>query len=369
VHTLEIPVKQSGKKARILLACKESVRGGGMEKHIIQIARYLSKDYQLSFLMTDGYVESDMPDLGRIYRFPGRGRLLFFPLDLCYLVYVLLRERIDILHAHQRYPAFLGSLVSPMLRRKLLVTVHNAFPDKAGFSLWGDHMIAVSHGVELWLIDSCHQDRERITVVHNGIAPPRSWAAAELDSLRDEFSIPRNSLVLFSVGRLSEQKNHASMLRILSKINCQDWIFLLAGEGEMRQELEDQAIQLGIENKVKFLGFRQDVDGLMQLADIFIMTSAWEGLPYVLVEAMASGLPAIVTNVGGVAEAVIDGDNGIVVDAGNEEIFTKKLELLIGNAQLRHDMSAAGKVRFREQFLDQAMFDSIEREYSRLLNV
>ncbi|OYV30117.1 MAG: group 1 glycosyl transferase, partial [Thiomonas sp. 20-64-5] len=140
------------------------------------------------------------------------------------------------------------------------------------------------------------------------------------------------------VGRLHEQKAHGDLFRALAllpqarsgKLTC-----LVVGTGDLLAPLTQQVKELGLENGVIFTGMRKDVPRLVAALDVFVMSSHWEGLPIALLEAMASSKAVLCTRVGGIPDVVIDGENGLLVDAGDVPRFAQQLGSLLEDATLR----------------------------------
>lgn len=121
----------------------------------------------------------------------------------------------------------------------------------------------------------------------------------DIKQKKTELGIPENTPVLLSVGELIKRKNHETVLKALSQIKDKNFIYLICGRGVLKEHLQNLTKQLGLESKVKFLGFRKDIAEICKTADLFIFPSYQEGLPVALMEAMAAGLPVIVSNVRG----------------------------------------------------------------------
>ena len=130
----------------------------------------------------------------------------------------------------------------------------------------------------------------------------------DIHQKKKELSIPENMPVLLSVGELIKRKNHETVLKVLSKIKDNNFVYLICGRGELMEYLQNLTKQLGLESKVKFLGFRKDVDEICKISDLFIFPSYQEGLPVALMEAMAAGLSVIASNVRGNRD-LIDKEN------------------------------------------------------------
>lgn len=130
----------------------------------------------------------------------------------------------------------------------------------------------------------------------------------DIQQKKAELGIPENIPVLLSVGELIKRKNHETVLKELSQIKDRNFIYLICGRGILKEHLQNLTTQLGLENKVKFLGFRKDITEICKTADLFIFPSYQEGLPVALMEAMAAGLPVIASNVRGNRD-LIDKEN------------------------------------------------------------
>ena len=130
----------------------------------------------------------------------------------------------------------------------------------------------------------------------------------DIHQKKKELSIPENMPVLLSVGELIKRKNHETVLKVLSKIKDNNFVYLICGRGVLMEYLQNLTKQLGLESKVKFLGFRKDVDEICKISDLFIFPSYQEGLPVALMEAMAAGLSVIASNVRGNRD-LIDKEN------------------------------------------------------------
>ena len=136
----------------------------------------------------------------------------------------------------------------------------------------------------------------RVIILHNAIEPEKfSFSQANRHRLRAELSIPDNAIVVGHVGRFVEPKNHALLLRIFAEFyrHRQNSVLLLAGDGPLRQSIEQQASLLNIRKYIRFLGVRTDIPKILSAMDLFLLPSRYEGLGIVAIEAQANGLPCI----------------------------------------------------------------------------
>jgi len=164
----------------------------------------------------------------------------------------------------------------------------------------------------------------RINVIRNGVPHHAALSPGARDRIRTELGVHgRQPLVLF-VGRLYRQKNPLLFLHMARKIldsgmSCR---FGIVGEGPLRSKIESTTSSLGLDNAIVLTGLRHDVPALLAAADLLVLTSDWEGMPNVILEAMSVGTPAVATDVGGVREIISDGVNGYVVPPRNVERLT-----------------------------------------------
>jgi glycosyltransferase involved in cell wall biosynthesis len=145
-------------------------------------------------------------------------------------------------------------------------------------------------------------------------------------------------------------------------------ILLIAGDGPLRETMENMAQELGAEKYVKFLGIRRDIPQLMNAADAYVMSSAWEGMPNVLLEASATGLPIVATDVGGNREVVLDGITGFLVPPRNPEALAEAvLRMMDLPEEKRREMGKAARKHVEDNFSLDRVVDMWEALYKELL--
>lgn len=160
----------------------------------------------------------------------------------------------------------------------------------------------------------------------------------EIQGNRKEFlyslSIPNDSLLLLSVGEINDNKNHKIVIKILSSLPsyCH---YIICGKGEKENELKSLCKELNISDRVHFLGFRTDIIYIMKSSDIFVFPSKREGLGLVGIEAMASGLPVIGSNIRGITDYSIDGETGFLFNPNDEDKLLQIILDLVKNTELR----------------------------------
>jgi glycosyltransferase involved in cell wall biosynthesis len=203
-------------------------------------------------------------------------------------------------------------------------------------------VVVNSQDVARYVVARYRAPREQIRLIYNAI-----------DTRRFRPSPAHDTIVggtILSVGRLVEQKDHSLFLiaaaRLASEMPAVR--FMIVGDGPLRPQLETQAQQLGIKERVCFAGECPDVQNVMQGARLFWLTSRWEGMPNVVLEAMASGLPVIATDVGGTRELIRPGIDGFVVAVGDPHPFVHHSRALLAQPEMRQQFAVAARARAEE---------------------
>lgn len=236
----------------------------------------------------------------------------------------------DIVHCHLYYAAIFSLFVK---NTKVVYTHHNI---RLGAKAIIYKLLDMKVSRYIGICQACKEllegvSRKKVVRIDNGVTPTRIQKR-----VRENDGKSGGVVKLINVGRLSDQKNLALLISSLAKLASDRYQLKIAGEGPLRESLEQLAIDKGVSANIEFLGNVSNVDELLYEADVFVMSSAWEGLPIAQIEATLSGLPVIVTNVGGCAEIVHKACNGIVVDELNEESYAQALNKMITNDSLHH---------------------------------
>lgn len=166
---------------------------------------------------------------------------------------------------------------------------------------------------------------------------------------------------------MAEQKGITYLLQAMPQVlvSYPDVTLVIVGDGEIKAELQKETIRLGIEQNVHFLGTRLDIPELLRLFNIYVLPSIWEGMPLVLLEAMAAGCPVIATNVGGVSKVIKNKHNGLLVDSKNPNQLASAIKLLLSDKELRSEYSRNGINTFQEHFSAEIMTRQYEKLYLR----
>jgi len=289
-------------------------------------------------------------------------------------------QNIHILHAHTFTPNLWGRLAGILAGTPIIITTEHTIAShkktwqrKADrfLSRFSDKIIAVSNEVRNTLIHLCNIDPLKIEVVHNGIEGKirDPISAYESDTLRNSLGIKKDIPIILTIGRLSPAKGHSFLLEAASIVNNGKMRakFLFLGDGPLKKNLEQKALELGVDDFVSFLGFRDDVESYLQIADLVVFPSVREGFSVALLEAMAAGKPIIVTDVGGNKEAIESDMSGVLVPAGDSKTLGEAILQLLTNSEKSQSLAIGARKRFESEFRLKNMLTKTEAVYSDLI--
>src|SRR5579864_2721917 len=281
--------------------------------------------------------------------------VLYTPQDRIYAASQIwhLRKRFrefDIVHT-QLFPTQLWSVLGRSGRQPVLLTTEQNTDnnrrkawlrpmDRFMYSRY-DHICSNSEATRTRLEQWLPELQVEMSVIPNGISLNRVAHAKPLSRrtvVGDDDRLP----ILLSAARLQPQKDHATLLRAIAMLG-QPVHLLLAGDGELKPELERLAADLGIRERVHFLGRRDDVPSLLRTADIFVHSTHSDGFCVAALEAMAAGLPLVASRVPGLAEVI--GNAGLLVPPQDPKAFAAAVSLLLAQPERRHELAQAARQR------------------------
>ncbi len=327
---------QDGGAQRLALELHRAYRARGHDAHLLSILPSPTGEsgtYSLGF--ASAYRAAVLP---RLIRFLRQKRW----------------RDVEIIHVHL-FPAQLWvalALLKIRPRARVITTEHNTFnrrrASRAG--RWLDRftlrayqkIVCVSRATQTALETWQPQARAKLVTIENGI----DLTKVNAPTAKNADSTP----IILAVGRIAAQKNYGAALRAIAQLAGADFRFQIAGQDEMNGQMQELARELGIADHVEFLGYRGDVATLLQNADIFLLSSHWEGLSLAIVEAMAAGLPVVVPDVAGMREVVAsDGAlgeiGGCLIAPNAPETIAAALSLLLQDADLRQNLGAKAHAR------------------------
>jgi len=356
---------------------------GGMEIHLLNLVEgMVGKGYQVFVWCPWGEMVGKYFDAGAEVRvdYPKIDLGLFY---IFRLIKFIRQNKIDILHAHQLKTVVNGLIAGRIARVPLKIAhIHtplsqwqispvkkrlNIFVNRVVTNLCADKVIALTEATKKERIEGEGIDPKKIVVIPNGVdiqklkAPPFAKASGGKQN---------SKLTVGTFGRLTVEKGHKTFLVAAKKV-ISNIYFVIAGDGDLKPDLEKQAKDLGLEDKITFLGFVPESKKIETYSsfDIFVFPSLAEGFGIVLIEAMALGLPCIVSDLP-VLREVTDGGRCALLFKTNDSIdLAEKINMLIEDEDLRRDLGQKARKRIEETYSMEKFVENYEKLYSRISQI
>jgi len=272
------------------------------------------------------------------------------------------RSQPDLVHAHGTRAAWYARIADTRAPERVIYTVHGIHVDRAGSPLRQRVYVAMERALRTrtrQFVCVCEADArrgsalgiiapDRTSVIYNGVPVP---VQADRGAFRKELGVGPETPLALCVGRYSPQKGHATLLHAwaLVRVRMPDAVLALIGSGPLEAEVRVLADSLGL-GGVRFCATRPDLSFAYADADVLALPSLWEGLPYVVLEALASGTPVVSTEVDGIPEAVTHGVNGLLVPPSAPEPLAAALVEVLEDRERAHSMGAAGRAAIVRRF-------------------
>jgi glycosyltransferase involved in cell wall biosynthesis len=350
---------------------------GGLQRVIVNICRTIDKfkfDISVLCLRELGCFQKEIESLGvQVTLIPQKDHGADY-LSFLKVASYLKKNKPDVIHTHNTQPFIDGSIAAFLTGGKRIIHTDHArsFPDKWRYmfaeqvmSHFAHTVVGVSEHTSENLIKYEHISPSKIKTIPNGIDPSPFDLSFDKKNKRKELGISENGPILGVAVRLSEQKGISYLLKAMPGIIAEHptVTLVIAGDGPLKHELINEANNLGIIKNVSFLGLRLDMAELLNIFDVYVMPSLWEGLPMVILEALAVGCPIVATDVGGIGSAVIDGSNGFLVESKNSSELENAIKTVLKNPDLQEKFSKYSKNLFYEKYDARIMTAAYESLY------
>ena len=294
-----------------------------------------------------------------------------------YLCWHLVRNKIHILHVNSYIPGNYARLAAWLMRVPIIVDHWHGFTRfnrKRRFicrflSRYTALSLAVSQGVQQYLLQQLHLPPEKVRVLYNGIDLERCRRHRDRAEMRAALGIPANEPVVGMVARLDHwAKGHGELFQALALVHARHPLrCLVIGGGRRQPEMAAMVQELSLTPWVNFLGHRDDIPDLLACLDIFVLPSHSEGVSRSLLEAMASGLPVVVSEAGGSPEVVQSEVNGLVVPVKNAPALAHALIRLLDDPQWAKQLGLAASQRVADFFSLDRLGQELNEIYAELV--
>ena len=293
-----------------------------------------------------------------------------------FFAYFLKRRGIDVLHSHLFGSVSAGCLTSFMSRIPHLGTLHDRYTleEKKSrihliqlASILGTHLVAVSEDLRSYLINMGRLREGAVHTILNGV-DLESFRKPVAEKFLSRFGVNDSDIVLICVGRLVDIKGHDVLIEAFGHLKSRDTLKLvLVGDGPKKKDYEEIIYRKGLKDKIILVGHRDDVRDLLNVSDLFVLASRSEGLSCSIIEAMASNLPIVATDVGGNRELVKHGESGYLVSVDDPSDLAMKLQILIDNKTQRKQFGKKSREIATQKFSFDDMLAAYAASYKDML--
>ncbi|MCB9059518.1 MAG: glycosyltransferase family 4 protein [Calditrichae bacterium] len=365
-----------------LMQITHDMAHGGLQNVILNICRCIDRDkFNISVLCLRnlGAFVPELEKMGvKVILLPQKEKTDYFSFHGVHKI--IKKEKPDILHTHNTQPFIDGIIGSFFTSVKTIVhTDHNRmFPDKRRymFAEWVvSHFATKVIGVSDYTSDNLNKylkiSRKKISTIVNGIEPEIFEKEIDKTKKLEELGIKNEGPVIGTIGRLVVEKGYHTLIDAMKMVVTQfpKAKLIFVGEGYLKNKLMRQVEEFKLSKNVIFLGSRNDAPELYHVFDLFAMSSISEGLPMVLLEAMAASCPIVSTDVGGIKSIVKNGLNGILVKPNNPEFLSEAIIKILKDSDLKEKYITESKKILNLRFTASVMTNNYEKLYLNGKNI
>jgi glycosyltransferase involved in cell wall biosynthesis len=367
---------------KVLLVYYEP-QSSGQTTHVLSLARGLDKDKYDITVVLPKHLQNSIKAFKQtgvtIVPLP-MGKILWNAKSIISLMSLIRRHNFDIVHVHSQEAGLLVRLFARVAGTKVIIYTPQCTNIRHMRWFWlyrsiekilsyiTDKIISVNETDRLRIIQWGIPPSKVITI-KNGIDLNLFTESIDVKEMKRKIGLDEKRPVVMQVGRLSDQKNPLKFVEGASLVIREhpDIQFVLVGDGPLKDEVRAYIQELGMNKHVLCLGWQDNAYKLIALADIISLTSRWEGLPYVLLEAMAWSCPVVATAVNGCPEIVKHGITGYLVPNNNATSWAKYVIKLLENPELSVEMGQHGNALLKAELSLQKMIEQTEQLYDRLV--
>ena len=359
--------------------------GGGPEKTILNSPRFLEP---AGYRMLCAYMRPPGdPGFESLQRRARDWKAPLLPVDdrgpldlgvLRRLLRICREEQVAIWHAHDYKSNLIGLMLRPYWPMRLVTTVHGWVERTLRTPLYYavDRYTLPRYERVLCVSPDLHERclsygvaRDRCLLLDNGIDLDQFTRRSDSEKAKRRLGLAPDRLLVGAVGRLSPEKGFDLLIRVADRLMGQGLTFdlVIAGEGHQQAELEALIASLGRQNRIRLLGFCDDTIALFEALDVFVLSSLREGLPNVLLEALAMEVPAVATRIAGVPRLIKNESSGLMIEPGSIEEMAAALARLLTDATLRDHLRCGGRSTVEERFSFETRMEKVRALYDNLL--
>lgn len=356
-----------------------SLEVGGVERGVIDLAREMKRRGEESVIVSaGGELVGELQKLGIPHvTLPVHRKSLSSLALISEIAGIIERERIDIVHARSRVPAWLGWFAARRTGRPFVTTCHGYYSTHflSRVMGWGKRVIVISKVIGRHMIDHFGVSPEKIRLIHRGVDLSQFQRKTPLEERRERNGSKSRPFRIVNIGRLSPIKGQIEFLKAVHQVRNQLplEVWLVGSEEKGKHKYTDLLVrtirQLGLESSVKILGTRRDISDLLAQSDLLVLsTLVPEAFGRVVIEAGAVGIPVLATGVGGVLEIIQSGDNGLLVPPGDIESMAKGILEILKDRPRAETFAARLHEKVVQEFSLERMVDQTLDVYREVLS-
>jgi glycosyltransferase involved in cell wall biosynthesis len=365
---------------------------------VYQIVKYANReqyDFTICGCMKSGHYEDSLKKDGidvesisinrrSIYLFP---LFLYDVLRTLFRILSIIKSRkIDLIHTHLPDSSTYGVVAGRITGKPVVVSIHSniiiPFKRSAPFRNWlrkrvinfiykrADTVICCGEDVANSMIKQGHLSKTMpIEVIVNGIDNEKFARKRDLENIREGLNLPAESRVISCISRIEAPKGHTYLIGAAARLKDKYPLLrvLIVGDGTYLEELKAEVKEAGVEEQVRFLGRRSDIPDILAVSEMFVFPSLYEGLPMVVLEAMAAKRPVVATNIPGTRELVTGGEDGYLVPVKDEVSLAEKIDKLLSDPDLARSMGEHAGKKVEESFTVKMMVEKVGLVYQKIL--
>lgn len=385
------------KKIKVLHIITRLANGGADENTLYTINGLDSRRYDIDLMIGEENDRDMMNNLNlrediNIYKIEGlvRDIVPFKELKALFSIYRVIRKNnYDIVHTHIAKAGVLGRIAARLAGVPYIVHgIHGiTFPETIGFlrrflfknierfcGKFTDRFIPVGEDMKQKYIEAGIGEAEDYNTIYSGMELNKFKKAAsnseeKLNKLKSELGIKKDEIIVGNVSKIQKRKGYRYYLQVAERIvkEYDNVKFLIVGSGPYQDVIKRKVKEMDLSDSVIFTGFRTDVEDVFSIFDIKVLTSLWEGLPRVLIQAAAVGKPIVTFDVDGAWEIVEENKNGFIVPMKDVDEMVEKVKLLLDDRKLRENMGDYSRTRIGDQWSVEKMVREIDQVYQELI--
>ncbi|MGL6058129.1 MAG: glycosyltransferase family 4 protein [Culicoidibacterales bacterium] len=361
---------------------------------IDKLALLKEAGYEVEIISAEDYEETNIfNEIGIPQKYVDMSRELS-PIEdiksIISLVKLLKEEQYDVIHTHNAKAGLIGRIAGKIAKVPVVIHTSHGLPFFEGQSKLKYSMFKFleiigakfcdalgSQNREDLIIMKSYTDTSKVFYEGNGIDYVKlqklsdNVSQDEIEKIRKEYNILSTDKVILMGARFESVKNHDLLLKSLKELNNIkniEFKCLLAGQGELEEQIKAEVKELGLENQVVFIGYQKEIYKFIKMADLVTLTSFKEGIPRILMESMYFAKPVVATNVLGTKEVVLDGKTGYLVELDDSKLLAKKYNELLQNVEKSCEFGNYGKEFILENYTEQIVVQRLDNLYKQLLS-